>query len=106
MALPAPPAPRRRARAPSGWAPWSICAFTKARPSSMSPCQVPSLLRRMMLTTFSSEAVVELVVQYAKAANLCGIVTRIPSTFAVAVSPVITTSRSSAGTCIGMQTPS
>jgi hypothetical protein len=35
------PAPTRRIRAPSGRAPWTFCAFTKASPSSMSPCQVP-----------------------------------------------------------------
>ena len=38
--------------------------------------------------------------------NLCGMVTRIPSTFAVAVNPAITDARSSPGTCIGMQIPS
>ena len=39
IALPAPPAPMRSARAPSGWAPWSIWALTKAWPSSRSPWQ-------------------------------------------------------------------
>ena len=43
--------------------------------------------------------------QWANAVNLCGIVTRIPSTFAVAVSAAMTTARSPSGTCIGMHTP-
>ena len=37
--------------------------------------------------------------------NLCGIVTRIPSTFCEAVRPAMTASRSSAGTCIGTHMP-
>ena len=40
-----------------------FCAFTKASPSSMSPCQVPSGLRRITLTTPSILARSELVVQ-------------------------------------------
>ena len=71
----------------------------------MSPCQVPSGLRRMTLTTPSILARSELVAQCAKAASLCGMVTRIPSTFGVAVRPAMTASRASAGTCIGTQMP-
>src|SRR5512133_1182768 len=70
IALPAPPAPTRSTRARSGRAPWSFCAFTKASPSSMSPCQVRSGLRRMTLTTPSLLARSEVVAQWAKAVNL------------------------------------
>ena len=41
----------------------------------------------------------------AKAVNLCGMVTRIPSTFREAVRPAMTASRSSAGTCKGTHMP-
>jgi hypothetical protein len=105
IALPAPPAPTRSARAPVIRAPRSCCALTKASPSSTSPRQVPSALRRMTLTTPSILARAELVAQCSKAANLCGIVTRMPSTFGVAVRPAITTSRSPSGTSIGIQIP-
>jgi hypothetical protein len=57
----------------------------------------------MTLTTPSILARSELVVQWAKAVNLCGMVTRMPSTFREAVRPAMTASRSSAGTCIGTQ---
>jgi len=59
----------------------------------------------MTLTTPSILARSELVAQWAKAVNLCGMVTRIPSTFRPAVRPAMTMSRSSAGTCIGTQMP-
>ena len=59
----------------------------------------------MTLTTPSILARSELVAQCAKAVNLCGMVTRIPSTFRAAVRPAMTVSRSSAGTCIGTHMP-
>jgi hypothetical protein len=39
----------------------------------MSPCQVPSRLRRITLTTPSLQARLELVAQWANAVNLCGV---------------------------------
>lgn len=69
---------------------WSRWAFTKARPSSISPCQPPSALRRIRLTTPSRRARRELVAQWRNASNLCGMVTRMPSTFGIADNAFIT----------------
>ena len=85
MALPAPPAPgQERSRSVDPGTMILLPALSRTQtPSSMSPCQVPFVLRRMTLTAPRSAARSELVAQYADAACLCGMVTRIPSTFAM-----------------------
>jgi hypothetical protein len=60
----------------------------------------------MTLTTPKSFARAELVLQWPNAANLCGIVTRMPSTLEVTAKSAMTAARPPAGTCMGMQTPS
>jgi hypothetical protein len=104
IALPAPPAPINRTRAPSGCAPRSICALTNDAPSWLSPCHDRSGLRRITLTTFRSREVSDSVEQQACTSNLCGMVTSTPSTFPMRDRPLITGSRSPAATCIGTQT--
>ena len=59
----------------------------------MSPCQVPSELRRMTLTTPSSVVRSEVVAQWPITVCLCGMVTSRPSTLGVADRPRMTSSR-------------
>ena len=60
----------------------------------------------MTLTTSNRSARSELVAQKVKARNLCGMVTRTPSTFEQTARPASTAARSPSATCIGTHMPS
>ena len=102
MAEPAPPAPTSSAFLPAGTQPLSFMAVTKPRPSNMSPCQLPSGLRRMVLTVRRKAARSDVVAHSAKQANLCGTVAMMPSTFFASDTPASQAARSAGVTWAGI----
>ncbi|EWS61365.1 hypothetical protein Y695_04535 [Hydrogenophaga sp. T4] len=78
-------------------------AVTKPRPSNMSPCQLPSALRRMVLTVCRKAARSEVVAQRSVQANLCGTVTMMPSTFCASEAPRTQSARWAGDTWTGTQ---
>src|SRR5574343_1765471 len=73
-------------------------------PSNMSPCQVPSALRRRVLTACKKPARSEVVAHRSKHANLCGTVTMRPSTLCASDTPRVQPAKSAGRTWAGMQT--
>ena len=84
-----PPRLRRPAgtRRPAGSPPAARMAATKAAPSTWSPCQVPSALRRATLTEPRNRARSVRVAQCAASPNLCGTVAIMPPTLPDGLSP-------------------
>ena len=102
MAEPAPPAPTSSARRPAGSKPAARRPPRRPSPSVMSPCQVPSALRRRTLADWSKRARSVAVAQWRKAANLCGTVATMPSRLRTASAPRRKAcSDAPAGTCAG-----
>ena len=72
----------------------------------MSPCQVPSGLRRMVLTVCKNAARSDVVAHRSKHANLCGTVTMMPSALRCRPTPATHAARSAGGTWAGTTTAS